>query len=203
MLLTAKTPVSTAPSVPPTPCTPNASSESSYPSMCLSVVAAKKQTMPPVKPITIADIGETNPAAGVITTKPATAPEIAPRTVGLPDLIHSMNIHPSVAAAAAKCVAISALLAKAPALSAEPALKPNQPTHSRAAPMTEMTTLCGGIAVVPKPLRLPSTIAATSAVTPELMCTTVPPAKSIALILPPFHALSSPPLAHTMCASGQ
>src|SRR5688572_6325889 len=97
----------------------------------------------------IADIGVTNPAAGVMTTRPATAPEIAPRTVGLPVLIHSMNIQPSVAAAAAKCVVTIALLASAPALSALPALNPNHPTHSSAAPITEMTTLCGGIGTEP------------------------------------------------------
>src|SRR3954468_9493676 len=92
-----------------------------------------------------ADIGLTNPAAGVITTSPATAPEIAPRTVGFPVLSHSANIHPSVAAAAAKCVAMKALLARPVALSALPALNPNQPTQSSAAPITLSTTLCGGI----------------------------------------------------------
>src|SRR6185436_3998432 len=107
-----------------------------------------------------AAIGVTKPEAGVIATNPATAPEIAPRTVGLPDFIHSAITQPSVAAAAAKCVAMKALLASVPALSALPALKPNQPTHSRAAPMTLITTLCGGMATEPKPLRLPSTIAA-------------------------------------------
>src|SRR3954452_1653338 len=108
--------------------------------MCLSAVAAKKQMMPPARPITIAYIGEVKPAAGVITTRPATAPEIAPSTVGLPLLIHSMSIQPSVAAAAARCVVTNALLAKPPADRAEPALKPNQPTHRRAAPMTLRTT---------------------------------------------------------------
>src|SRR5688500_2802136 len=151
----------------------------------------------------IAYIGVTKPAAGVMTTRPATAPEIAPKTVGLPPLIHSMNIQPSVAAAAAKWVLMNALLASGPALKALPALKPNQPTHSRAAPITLITTLWGGMATVPKPLRLPSTIAQTNAETPELMCTTVPPAKSIALIFPPFHALSRPPLPQTMWAIGQ
>src|SRR6185436_13476989 len=104
----------------------------------------------------MADIGVTNPLAGVMTTSPATAPEIAPSTVGLPVLIHSAITQPSVAAAAAKCVAMKAELASVPALRALPALNPNQPTHSNAAPITLITTLCGGIATVPKPLRLPS-----------------------------------------------
>ena len=38
--------------------------------------------------------------------------------------------------------------------------------------------IVGGMGVVAKPLRLPSTRAATSAATPALICTTVPPAKS-------------------------
>jgi hypothetical protein len=59
--------------------------------------------------------------------------------------------------------------------------------------------LCGGIAVVGKPFRLPSTIAATSAAMPALMWTTVPPAKSR---IPQSH--SRPPLPdHTMCAIGK
>ena len=38
--------------------------------------------------------------------------------------------------------------------------------------------LWGRIATRPKPCRLPTTRASTSAATPALMCTTVPPAKS-------------------------
>jgi len=34
--------------------------------------------------MTSADIGVTNPEAGVMPTSPATAPEIAPSTVGFP-----------------------------------------------------------------------------------------------------------------------
>ena len=83
-----------------------ASSASSKPNMCLSVVALKKQMAPPMNPMMMAYIGVVNPLAGVMTTNPATAPEIAPSTVGLPVLIHSTNIQPRVAAAAAKCVAM-------------------------------------------------------------------------------------------------
>src|SRR4051812_44945582 len=117
----------------------------------------------------MAHIGVVKPAAGVITTRPATAPEIAPSTVGLPLLIHSMSIQPSVAAAAARCVVTKALDARPLAARAEPALKPNQPTHSRAAPMTLRTTECGGIGIFPKPLRLPSSSAQTRALTPDEM----------------------------------
>src|SRR3954452_16312251 len=117
--------------------------------MALTTVAAKKQTTPPMPPMMIADIGETKPLAGVITTRPATAPEIAPRTVGLPVFSHSANIQPSVAAAAAKWVVQKALTARPPADSALPALNPNQPTQSNAAPITLSTTLCGVIGTLP------------------------------------------------------
>ena len=59
------------------------------------------QIIPPMKPITIAKPGDTNPAAGVILTSPATAPEAIPSVVGLPLLFHSINSHPNPPAAAA------------------------------------------------------------------------------------------------------
>src|SRR5215213_10772432 len=93
------------------------------------------------------DIGVTNPEAGVMPTRPQTAPEIAPKIVGLPWRTHSPATQPSVPAAAAKCVAVKALVARAPAESALPALKPNQPTHSMHAPMKLSTRLCGAIIV--------------------------------------------------------
>src|SRR5881392_1591304 len=102
--------------------------------MPLTTVAAKKHPTPPAAPTTMAYIGLTKPLAGVIATSPATAPEMAPRTVGLPVLSHSANIQPSVAAAAPRCVAQKALTANPPADRALPALNPNQPTHSSAAP---------------------------------------------------------------------
>ena len=54
-------------------------------------------------------------------------------------------IQPSAAAAAPKCVATNALVARPDAASALPALNPNQPTHSRHAPMKLSTRLCGFI----------------------------------------------------------
>src|ERR1041385_6238167 len=93
----------------------------------------------------MAGIGFTKPEAGVIATKPATAPEIAPSTLGLPTIIHSITIQLSTAAAVAKCVAINALEVRDPAAAALPALNPNQPTHNRQAPITLSTTLCGRI----------------------------------------------------------
>ena len=61
---------------------------------------------------------------------------------------------------------------------AEPALKPNQPTHSSDVPIRVSVRLCGAIGSLPKPIRLPSTRQQTRPAMPALMCTTVPPAKS-------------------------
>src|SRR5438067_785471 len=139
-------------------------------------------------------IGVTYPEAGVMATRPATAPEAAPRTVGFPRLIHSVNIQPS---AAPVLVAVNALTARPLASSALPALNPNQPTQSSDAPITVIGRLCGCMGWCPKPRRLPIMTAQTSADTPEEMWTTVPPAKSRA----PF-VFSQPPSPHTQCASG-
>src|SRR4029077_12739090 len=88
-------------------------------------------------------------------TSPATAPDAAPSTVGLPRIVHSVNIQPSAAAAAAVLVAVKALAARPLASSALPALKPNQPNHSRAAPITVIGRLCGCIGWCPGALGVP------------------------------------------------
>src|SRR5579859_192286 len=105
--------------------------------------------------MTRAGIGPTNPAAGVMATSPATAPEMAPRALALPFLIHSARPQLRAAAAAAKWVATNALEAKEPAASALPALNPNQPTHNMHAPMKLRTRLWGGMGCLGKPVRLP------------------------------------------------
>ncbi len=68
-------------------------------------------------------------------TKPATTPEQAPRSVGLPRMSHSAQAQVRPAIAAAKCVAQKALAASPLASKALPALNPNQPTQSIVAPM--------------------------------------------------------------------
>src|SRR5215475_211121 len=158
--------------------------------------------MPAINPITSAGIGPTNPAAGVIATSPATAPEIAPSALALPFLIHSAALQPTAAAAAPKCVATNALEARPLAASALPALNPNHPTHSKHAPIKLTTKLCGGIGCFGNPTRLPMYSAQTRAETPEEMWTTVPPAKSRHGNFPPNAAFNIPPLPQTMCASG-
>jgi len=77
----------------------------------------------------------TKPAAGVMATKPATAPVLTPTTVGFLSINQSSKAHVSAAAAAATCVTISAFAAKPFAAKPLPALKPNQPTHNMEAPI--------------------------------------------------------------------
>src|SRR3954451_23373790 len=117
--------------------------------MCFRAVADQKQITPAAMPITIDPPGSTKPEAGVMATSPATAPEMAPRTDGLPLVIHSANIQPSAAAAVAICVTVMAMPARPLAPTAEPALNPNQPTHSRDAPMTARDRLYGAMLSLP------------------------------------------------------
>src|SRR5918992_1640409 len=129
-------------------------------------------------PMTRADIGDTKPDAGVMATSPATAPVAAPTVEGLPVCAHDNRAHVTTAMPVAIWVATNALVAFVQAHAAEPALKPNQPTHSRAAPRTTMPMLCGSIGILPYPSLRPSMRAITRPDQPEVMWMTVPPAKS-------------------------
>src|SRR6185312_12144284 len=99
-------------------------------------VTAQTHTAPATSPMASAGPGSTNPAAGVMATRPATAPEIAPSTDGLPRRNHSAKLQDSVAPAAATCVTSTAMPARALAPIAPPELKPIHPIHSKEAPMT-------------------------------------------------------------------
>ncbi|GAB3837017.1 hypothetical protein GCM10027610_038300 [Dactylosporangium cerinum] len=136
-------------------------------------------------------------AGGVIPTRPATAPEAAPRVVGWPSRQRSTMSQPPTAAAPATWVLKNAVEATPPVVSAEPALKPNQPNHSRPAPRMTSGRLCGRIASVRKPSRGPSTRARARADAPELTSTTVPPARSR---MRRWVAIHPPP--KTQCAIG-
>ena len=68
--------------------------------------------------------------------RPATAPEIIPSTDGLRRVAHSIAAQVSAPAQAARCVAVIAMTAREFAASADPPLKPNQPTHSNPVPIT-------------------------------------------------------------------
>src|SRR5215510_441145 len=133
----------------------------------------------------IDDIGDTKPDAGVIATRPATAPEAAPTVEGLPVCPQDIRAHVTAAMPVATWVATNALVAFDAAAAAEPALKPNQPVHSNAAPSTTSEMLCGSIGTFPYPSLRPSIRAITRPDQPDVMCMTVPPAKSSAPTHPP------------------
>src|SRR6476646_8979339 len=88
-----------------------------------------------IKPIKILCGMATKPAAGVIATKPTTAPMQKPSTEGFLPLATSKNIQDKPAAPAAVLVVKKAETAKLFALSAEPALNPNQPNHNKPVPI--------------------------------------------------------------------
>ncbi len=87
----------------------------------------------------------TKPAAGVTATSPETAPEAAPSSEGRPLVSVSPTVQASAAAAGATMVLRKASAATPLASRLEPALKPNQPTHSSAAPTIVSARLCGAI----------------------------------------------------------
>src|SRR5437763_9708932 len=152
-----------------------------------------------------APVGSTYPHAGVITTNPPSAPEQKPSTLALPRNQYSSIAHVNDATAVASVVVVKALAAIPSAPSALPALNPYQPTQSIPAPTMQSTMLCGAMISFRNPSRGPSNAQRTSADQPDDMCTTVPPAKSIARILAfgfqtPF---INPSIPQTMWASGK
>src|SRR5438105_12232420 len=111
--------------------------------------------IPAATPIAIAPLAVTNPQAGVITTRPATAPEQKPSTLGLPRTIHSAIGQTNEATAVATVVVMNAFAAMTSEATALPALNPYQPTQSIPVPTMHNTMLCGGIGSLPNPIRLP------------------------------------------------
>src|SRR2546430_167368 len=77
----------------------------------------------------------TKPAAGVMATKPTTAPIQNPSTEGFFPFNTSKNIHDNPADAAAVLVVANADTLRLFAPSAEPALKPNHPNQSNPVPI--------------------------------------------------------------------
>src|SRR4029079_13892014 len=145
----------------------------------------------------IAPPGVTNPDAGVIATRPATAPQAAPTTLTLRWTRYLAPTHVRVAAAAAVLVTMKALAARPFAATPDPALKPNQPNQSRTAPRTVIGTSCGSIRS-PLTTRRPMRTATIRADRPDDAWTTVPPAKSRAPSLN-----SQPSVAQTQWAMGE
>ena len=133
------------PTIPPMPCTPNASRASSYLNFGFTTATMKKQTIGVINPIKNAPSKSTVPAAGVIATNPATAPVQAPTVVGFLLQIQSIAIQVTAATAVAICVTMNALAARPSAASPLPALKPNQPSHRKEVPRNTNVMLCGVI----------------------------------------------------------
>src|SRR4029079_4674867 len=125
-----------------------------------------RQTTPTTSPSTSAPIGPAKPEAGVTATRPAPQPDRIPSSRGLPLRIHSAKIQDSGAAAVATNELIMAIVEPPVASRLEPALKPNQPTQTSAAPIMVMPSECGDINSLPKPTRLPTQIAPTSPAMP-------------------------------------
>src|SRR5688500_4526105 len=118
----------------------------------------------------------TNPAAGVMATRPTTAPIQNPSADGFLPLSESNKIQESPAAADAVFVVANADAASAPALKALPALNPNHPNHRRPVPRSTNGMFAGETGVFTSFLFLRNMDAARAA-KPADMCTTVPPAK--------------------------
>src|ERR1700709_1131347 len=182
--------------------TPTTSSESSNPNRNLSPIAIA-QTAPVTRPTTSAPTGLTEEHEGVIPTRPATAPEAAPRQVKCPSRIRSTINQPTMAAAVAAWVLVNVTPAPVPAVSAEPALNPNPPNHSRPTPRKTNGTLCGRIGSRRQPLRRPRTIANANPAAPEFIWTAVPPAKYIALSRSAIQPPLPPSKKKTQRATGQ
>src|SRR6185312_9749718 len=130
-------------------------------------------------------------------TRPATAPLMAPKAVGLSRCSHSTAIQASAAAIVDNWMATKALVTTAIDADAAAPVNPNQPTHMNAAPQKENGKWFGIMSMRPYPCRGPMVIAITSALTPALMWITAPPAKSR---LPRFASHPFPP--HNDCANG-
>src|SRR3989337_3098978 len=96
----------------------------------------------------------TKPAAGVIATRPTTAPIQKPIAEGFLPRAASNNIQARPAAADAVFVVAKAEAARAPALKALPALKPNQPNQSKPVPNNTNGTFAGDMACFVSPFVL-------------------------------------------------
>src|SRR3954468_4286499 len=137
--------VISAPVMPPMQWTPNTSSESSYLNFDFTTLTKKKQIGETIRPSTTEPIGPAKPDAGVTATRPATTPEAAPSSDGLPRTSCSVTSQEKPAAAVATKVLMNATAVTPLASRLDPALKPNQPTHSSEAPIMVMVSECGGI----------------------------------------------------------
>src|SRR5512136_1111138 len=113
-------------------------------------------------------MGVMKPDAGVTAARPTTIPVAIPRVLGRPSS-QERTIQTRPAVAADVLVVRRAFTATPFAARAEPALKPNQPTHRSPAPSTVRGILFGSMGDLPKPLRGPITSAKARAEKPAAM----------------------------------
>src|SRR5256886_13918824 len=142
-------------------------------------------------------IGPTYPEAGVIATRPHTAPTEIPTADGFPLRTQSVSIQLTAAPAAAKFVTTRAFTASAFAARALPALNPNHPNQRTEAPRITYGMLFGRLSRRSTPFRRPITSAAATAEAPAAVWTTRPPAKSMTP-----RGLSHPATPQVQCAIG-
>lgn len=90
-----------------------------------------------------AEATPTYPAAGVIPTNPAIAPEQNPTAENLRSSLQSINIHTNPPVEADIWVTTRAMTARKLLDNPEPPLKPNQPSQRNAVPRTTKNVLCG------------------------------------------------------------
>src|SRR4028119_782839 len=102
--------------------------------MCFSAVAPQKPERPATTPISSAEPGSTKPDAGVTATRPATAPEITPSTLGLPLGGHSANIQARAAPGAHTRVTTPALPPRATPARRPPPAAPLPPPLAQPPP---------------------------------------------------------------------
>src|SRR5688572_33189095 len=106
--------------------------------------------MPARMPMPIAADVFTKPHAGVITTRPATAPEQKPRILGLPLRMYSVIAQANDATALHSVVVANELAATPSAAAPLPALKRYHPTHRIPLPTIESTMQSGRIRCLQK-----------------------------------------------------
>ncbi len=138
-----------APTMPPMQWTPEDIQAVVVTERSLNCRAEEKQIGLTTRPRMIEPMTPEKPQAGVMATRPATTPDAMPSAEGLPFTIHSTSVHDRPAAQVAMNVLMNGTPANWLTSRFEPTLKPNQPTHRRAAPIMVITSECGGIGSLP------------------------------------------------------
>ncbi len=158
--------------------------------------------MPAAAPIIKAGIGFTKPEAGVIATNPATAPKSLPTSSACPppSIPQTATTRPPPLLQSASPQTRSRpspMRQRAASIESKPAHPQQSPRQSCSARCyADACVRCRSLCASPDTSRRPAPIP------PDVICTTVPPAKSKAGNLP-VTAPSKPPTPHTMCAIGK